>query len=290
MYVDVAVALGVAENDAVALGECVGVPEVVGVNVDVAVALGVADEDAVALGVADDDSVALGECVDVPEVVGVNVDVVVSLGVAENDAVALGENVGVPMHVSVPVDVSVTDGVTVGEAVGDCDGVAEGVAEAEGVDVAEGQPARQALGGLPVSSIFPGTSSGCCTAVKAAQWMEVRPGFPPMYSCVRYAALSKSCSPMDVRSLAVRSSAPMPVRLNRLDAGSSDKSPGVADDRSPSPEKLATPGVAPQLIHVTLPRPPKLWAAMVSTPALQRSACPAPSGQARTAAGLRQSG
>jgi len=87
-----------------------------------------------------------------------------------------------------------------------------------------------------------------------------------MYKCVRYVAPSKSCWPIDVRLLAVRSSDEMPLMLNKSEYANSDKSPGVELDRRPRPVKLATPNLPPQLMHVTLSRPAKLCAVMASAP------------------------
>lgn len=72
-------------------------------------------------------------------------------------------------------------------------GVAVGETDGDGEGVGDGQPARQVVGGLPLSSMLLAFSSGCCSCVKAAQWIKVISPLPPSHRCVRYCAPSKSC-------------------------------------------------------------------------------------------------
>jgi len=222
---------GVALAVTLPVGVCDGVPEAVGECEPVGVA--VLGLEGVYVGVPE----AVGECVGVPEpvgecvwepvgvYVGVPEPVGVYVAVGENDDVPdpVGEYVDVPEPVGETVEVAVPVGEGECEAVEDCVGVSDGVTVTVGV--ADGQPARQLLGGLPVSSMLLCASSGCCAGVKAAQWIKVRSGLPPMYSAVRYAAPSKSCCWMAVRLLEVRSSVVRPGIANRPEADSCDRLP-----------------------------------------------------------------
>ena len=209
-----------------------------------------------------------GEGVALPEEEAVGVPVLDDVGVCEAVADGELEDVALPedeaVEVAVPDDVAVDVWVAVAELDGDDDD--EGDADADGIGV--GQPARQLLAGLPVSSMLLVFNSGCCAAVNAAQWMKVRDGLLPTYKCVRYAAPSKSCSSMDVRPLAVRSTVSMPGMVSRSEVASKDRLPGAAPDRTPKLDRLASPHIPPQLMQVSNGSPAKLWAAMTNAPLL----------------------